>query len=83
MPSLEARIAALEVKTSPSESVIIIRSFVGPGHQPTELQSLRDGNGKEWQRQPGETEDALIDRVSVEVMRSSSGVALIFECYAC
>lgn len=77
MPSLETRIAALEVGTSPAEPLTIIRRFVRPGQPPTELQGLRDSKGTEWQRQPGETEQGLIDRASFECVRNQWGVVLL------
>jgi hypothetical protein len=75
MPSLEARIAALEVETSTAEPLTIIRRFVRPGQPPTELQALRDSKGTEWRRVPGESEKGLIDRASIEAWRNLCGVA--------
>jgi hypothetical protein len=75
MPSLETRIAALEVETTPAEPLTIIRSFVSPGQPPTELQGLQDNKGNKWQRQTGETEQAVIDRASLECARNAGGVA--------
>lgn len=77
MPSLETRIAALEVDTTPAEPLTIIRRCVGPGQPPTEIQGLKDNKGNEWQRQPGETEQGLIDRASLECVRNQWGVALL------
>jgi hypothetical protein len=78
MPSLETRIAALEVETTTPEPVIIIRCFVRPGQPPNELQRLKDRMGNEWQRQPGETEQAMIDRASIEAWRNPWGISLLF-----
>jgi hypothetical protein len=75
MPSLETRIAALEVENTPAEPLTIIRSFVSPGQPPTELQRLRDSKGTEWRRAPGESEQWLIDRASLHAWRNSWGVA--------
>ncbi len=77
MPSLETRIAALEVEATTAEPLTIIRRFVRPGQPPTELKSLRDDKGNEWQRQPGETEQALIDRASIEAWRNPWGISLL------
>lgn len=77
MPSLETRIAALEVDTTPVEPLTIIRHFVSPGQPLTEIQGLKDNRGNEWLRQPGETEKALIDRASVEAWRNPWGIALL------
>jgi hypothetical protein len=77
MPSLETRIAALEVENTPAEPLTIIRSFVSPGQPPTELQGLRDSKGTEWRRAPGESEQGLIDRASHECARNANGVSLL------
>ncbi len=79
MPSLETRIAALEVETSLSEPLTIIRRFVSPGQLMPELQGLQDNKGNEWLRLPGETEQALIDRASIEAWRNPSGVTCLIE----
>lgn len=79
MPSLETRIAALEVEATTAEPLTIIRRFVRPGQPPTELQGLQDNNGSEWQRQPGETEQALIDRASLQAWRNPWGVTYLAE----
>jgi hypothetical protein len=76
MRSLEKRIAALEVQAKPPEPLTIIRRFVSPGQPLPELQGLKDNEGStEWQRQPGETEQSLIDRASLLCSRNSGGVA--------
>lgn len=78
MQSLEKRIAALEVQTEPPEPLTIIRRFVTPGQPLTELQGLRDDKGSEWLRQPGESEQGLIDRASLDCVHNQWGVALLF-----
>ena len=75
MPSLEKRIAALETTSAPADDMTIIRRFVRPGHLDAEIHRLRDDDGKEWTRQPGETEQELIDRASLEVKRTPWGIA--------
>ena len=77
MPSLETRIAALEVETLPTEPLTIIRRFVSPGQPLPELQGIQDNKGNEWLRLPGETEQGLIDRVSLECERNAVGIALL------
>lgn len=79
MPSLETRIAALEVETSLSEPLTIIRRFVSPGQLMPELQGLQDNKGNEWLRLPGETEQSLIDRASLKAWRSPGGVICLAE----
>jgi hypothetical protein len=78
MQSLEKRIAALEVQAKPPEPLTIIRRFVSPGQPLTELQGLRDDKGSEWLRQPGESEQGLIDRASLDCVHNQWGVALLF-----
>lgn len=75
MQKLEKRIAALEATSAPADDLTIIRRFVSPGHLDAEIHRLRDDDGKLWTRQPGETEQELIDRASLEVKRTAWGVA--------
>ncbi len=79
MPSLDVRLKALEVKTSPAEPLTIIRRFVSPGQLLPELQGLQDDKGNEWLRLPGETEQNLIDRASLKAWRSPGGVICLAE----
>ncbi len=72
---LEKRIAALEDQTAPAEPLTIIRRFVTPGQTQTELDGLRDARGTEWRREPGESEQGLIDRASLQAWRNRWGVA--------
>ena len=78
MQSLDKRITALEVQAEPPEPLTIIRRFVSPGQPLTELQGLRDDKGGEWRRQPGESEQGLIDRASLDCVHNQWGVALLF-----
>ena len=75
MQNLEKRIAALEATSAPADEMTIIRRFVSPGHLDAEIHRLRDDDGKAWMRQPGETEQQLIDRASLEVKRTPWGIA--------
>ena len=75
MQRLEKRIAALEATSAPADEMTIIRRFVSPGHLDAEILCLRDDDCKAWTRQPGETEQALIDRASLEVKRTPWGIA--------
>ena len=75
MQRLEKRIAALEATSAPADDFTIIRRVVSPGHLDAEIHRLRDDDGKLWTRQPGETEQELIDRATLEVKRSPWGVA--------
>lgn len=75
MQHLERRIAALEATNAPADDITIIRRFVSPGRLDAEIYRLRDDDGKLWTRRPGETEQALIDRASLEVKRTPWGIA--------
>ena len=77
MQSLEKRIAALETTSALADDMTIIRRFVSPGHLDAEIHRLRGDDGEEWTRQPGETEQELIDRASLEVKRDSRGVSFL------
>lgn len=77
MSKLEKRIAALETTSARFDDMTIIRRVINPGHLHTEIHRLRDDDGKEWTRQPGETEQQLIDRVSIEVKRNLWGVSCL------
>lgn len=79
MQNLEKRIAELEKGASMGEGpmTIVIR-FLSPGDVEEEIQGLRDQNGAQrWMREPGETEQGLIDRASREVTRNGQGCALL------
>ena len=75
MQSLEKRITALEAQTAQAEPLTIIRRLVAPGKPQKELECLRDSNGNEWRREPGESEQGLIDRAILECARHAGGVA--------
>lgn len=75
MPSLEPRIAALEKARPATEGLVLIRRFVKPGHLDAEIYRLRSDAGERWERQPGESEQAFIDRASGEVKRNEWGFA--------
>lgn len=77
MQSLEKRIAALEATSAPTDDMTIIRRMVRPGHLDAEICRLRDDDCGLWERKPGETEQALIDRASLEVKRNLWGVACL------
>lgn len=79
MQSIEKRIAELEKAGSTGEGpmTIIIR-WMTTGHRDKEIQELHDSKGyQRWKRQPGETEQELIDRATREVTRNGPGCALL------
>lgn len=75
MQKLENRIAALEAASAPVDSMTLIRRFVSPGQLDAEMHRLRDDDGKAWMRQPGENEQQLTNRASLEVKRNPWGIA--------
>lgn len=75
MQNLEKRVAALELVNPPADDLTIIRRYVRPGHLDAEIYRLRDDDGTLWIRQPGETEQELIDRATLEVKRNALGIA--------
>jgi hypothetical protein len=77
MQSLETRITALEAQTAQAEPLTIIRRLVTPGKPQKELECLRDSNGTEWRRNPGESEQGFIDRAILECARHAGGVAIL------
>ena len=81
MQNLEKRITELEKSSTIGEGVttIVIR-FLSPGNLHEEIQGLKDWKGdKEWKRQPGETEQALIDRADSEVKRNRAGCTMLLQ----
>jgi hypothetical protein len=74
MQKLDKRVEALEKTQPPVENLTIIRRFVSPGFLNEEIRCLSDDFGNRWDRQPGETEQELIDRASSEVRHNAWGV---------
>lgn len=77
MQSLEKRIAVLERTEQRPEGITIIRRFVSPGDLHPAIVGLRTNEGETWERQPGESEQELIDRATREAKRSPWGVAVL------
>lgn len=79
MQSLERRIAELEKAYSTGEEpMTIIIQWLTPGNLKEEIRELRDSKGgQQWKREPGETEQGLIDRATHEVTRNGPGCALL------
>ncbi|MBK9346721.1 MAG: hypothetical protein IPN06_09955 [Burkholderiales bacterium] len=73
MQNLEKRIATLETTNPPAEELTIIRRIVCPGHLEAEINHIRD-DGSEWTRQPGETEDAFIERADSDTPPNKHGI---------
>ena len=72
MQAIEKRIAALEQASPPAQGMTIIHRIVRPGHLDAEMHRL-SGEGGQWERLPGETEQAFIGRASREVTRNEWG----------
>ncbi len=75
MQAIEKRIAALEQASPPADGMTIIHRIVKPGHLDAEIHRLRGDGGELWERLPGETEQAFIDRASGEAKRNEWGFA--------
>ena len=72
---LDSRLKALESRLSPcSELLTIVRTVVYPDGTQAEIQTLQDKKGNKWLLLPGETEQALIARASLECARNAGGV---------
>lgn len=79
MQSLERRIAELEKSRSTVEGpqTIVIRGLTC-GNLHVEIHTLRDSkDGRQWKRQPRESEQEFIDRASSEANRDGPGCALL------
>ena len=61
MQTLDRRLTALEQQTQPLPMQAIVIRFDEPGQPSAEIERLSMA-GAAWQRQPGETERAFIDR---------------------
>lgn len=81
MQNLDKRISELEKASATVEgpTTIVIR-FLSSENRDAEIQSLKDWKGdQQWQRQPGETEQALIDRATKEVSRNGVGCTMLMQ----
>ena len=71
---LEKRVSALEQGNPADRIDTIIRRIVSPGHLDAEISYAQDTHGHEWMCQPGETEDAFIDRAAGETKANVGGI---------
>ncbi len=74
MQNLERRIAALEAIEAPTEELTIVRRIVWPGHLDAEIDHIRDDDGNEWTRQPGESETIFTERAASETQANKTGI---------
>ena len=83
MQSLEKRISELEKSAVKDElpTIVIIRTLMpDDGRREEEIQELHDRMGyRHWIRQPGESEQELIDRASHEALGNSVTCALLMD----
>ena len=77
MQTLERRVCALEQASHGANRITLVRRIVDPGHLDAAIHSLRADDGELWTRQPGETEQAFMDRASSEVKRNGTGFAAL------
>lgn len=73
MQNLDKRVAALERVARPDSAITIIRCIVSPDRPTTQIGHIRDKEGNEWVREPGETEDQLTDRAERETVANEWG----------
>jgi hypothetical protein len=76
MPSinLDRRLAELEKRAAPDNLIkTIIRCIVDPGILDAEMNIITGEGGECWTRQPGETEDQLLERAKCEATRDQGG----------
>lgn len=74
MQAIEKRIAALEQASPPTDELTIIRRIVWPGHLDAEIDHIREDDGNEWTRRPGETETAFTERAAGQTLANKWGV---------
>ena len=81
MHRLEKRINELEKASSIGEGrTTIVVQFMSPENLDGEIQELHDSKGlQHWRRQPGETEQALIDRATLEVTRNGAACTMLMQ----
>lgn len=76
MQATEKRIEALE-QASPDDERVIFIHLVGPGEIGKEIQTIASSHytaeRQEWQREPGESEQAFQDRAERETAPSPTG----------
>ena len=74
MQRLENRIAALEQAQPAQKITLILRRFVSPAHLGGEIDYLRDDNGLEWTRLPGESESDFTERAKSATAANQWGI---------
>lgn len=79
MQTTEKRIAALEQASLTNIGPLFVH-LVGLGTKDSEIQRITKGN-REWQRQPGESEQDLKDRAMREVPPPLTGCSTVFLCF--
>ena len=80
MQTLGKRVSALEHASPVINTGPVFIHLVGLGNEGAEIERITQG-GKEWQRQPGETESILKDRAAGEVMPPKAGCRTVFLCF--
>lgn len=79
MSTIEKRISALE-QASPASIGPIFIHFVGMDTKDSEIERITKGS-KEWQRQPGESEQDLKGRAIRDVPPPQPNTSTVFLCY--
>jgi hypothetical protein len=81
MQNLKSRIDTLEKSSLTSDGITtIVVKFLSTDNRGAEIQTLKDSQSdQQWQRQPGETEQALIDRATNEVQRDGAFCKMLMQ----
>lgn len=74
MPKIETRISALEQAQPGQKYTLVLRRFVDPRHLGGEVDYLCDDAGREWTRQPGETEADFTGRARADTSANAWGI---------
>ena len=81
MQNLKTRLEELEKSSLVGEKLTtIVVKFLSPDNRGAEIQTLKDSQSdQQWTRQPGETEQALIDRATKEVQRDGAFCKMLMQ----
>jgi len=80
MATLEKRIALLEQATPTDMEPPMFVHFVGLGTEASQIERITKGN-QSWERQPGESEDALKKRAMRETPPPPPRCRTVFTCW--
>lgn len=81
MQNLKSRIDTLEKSSLTSDEITtIVVKFLSPDNRGAEIQTLKDSQSdQQWMRQPGESEQEIIDRATKEVQRDGAFCKMLMQ----